>query len=192
MSAEQTRQKIVETADQLFYEQGFEATSFANISNKTNISRGNFYYHFKTKDQILEAVIAHRLHMTRDMVDRWQQDGRNPADRVSKFIDILIVNRSLIKEFGCPVGTLCSELGKLSHPAMGSANELFTLFRHWLRGQFEEMGHGPNADQLAMHVLARSQGVATLAQAFHDEDFIWKEVRLLQDWLADLSNSQKG
>lgn len=39
------------------------------------------------------------------------------------------------------------------------------------------------ADELAMHVLARSQGVATLASAFQDEAFIQEEVALLNQWL---------
>ena len=56
-----TRDQIVDAADQLFYQQGFEHTSFADIANAVNISRGNFYYHFKTKDDILDAVIDLRL-----------------------------------------------------------------------------------------------------------------------------------
>ncbi|HEY7886322.1 MAG TPA: helix-turn-helix domain-containing protein, partial [Cellvibrionaceae bacterium] len=54
-------EKIVAAADRLFYERGFDATSFADIAEAVQISRGNFYYHFKTKDDILDAVIARRL-----------------------------------------------------------------------------------------------------------------------------------
>ena len=43
-----TRQDIVEKADLLFYQHGFENTSFADIADAVGISRGNFYYHFKT------------------------------------------------------------------------------------------------------------------------------------------------
>ena len=42
-----TREQIVLAADQLFYEQGFEHTSFADIADAVKLSRGNFYYHFK-------------------------------------------------------------------------------------------------------------------------------------------------
>ncbi|MEW8341923.1 MAG: TetR family transcriptional regulator, partial [Candidatus Thiodiazotropha taylori] len=41
-----TRQQIVEAADDLFYRQGFEHTSFADIAKVVSISRGNFYHHF--------------------------------------------------------------------------------------------------------------------------------------------------
>jgi TetR/AcrR family transcriptional repressor of nem operon len=183
MTDKTTRDHIVEAADQLFYRQGYEHTSFADIAGAVKISRGNFYYHFKTKDEILDAVINARLAETRAMLDRWEIEGAEPADRIKSFIDILIANRADIKRYGCPVGTLCGELAKLNHAAQGEANKLFTLFRTWLSRQFMLLGC-EDADMLAMHVLARSQGVATLANAFHDESFIRQEVKVLHDWLT--------
>jgi TetR/AcrR family transcriptional regulator, transcriptional repressor for nem operon len=178
-----TREQIVEAADRLFYRQGFEHTSFADIADAVRISRGNFYYHFKSKDEILDAVIAARLADTQVMLARWEIEGETPADRIRSFIHILIANRIDIKRFGCPLGTLTTELAKLSHPSQAEANKLFTLFRTWLRRQFCLLGRKADADTLAMHVLARSQGVATLAAAFHDEKFIRHEVRQMDAWL---------
>ena len=45
------------------------------------------------------------------------------------------------------------------------------------------LGREADADALAMHLLARSQGVAMLANAFHDEKFIKQEVKQMCDWL---------
>jgi TetR/AcrR family transcriptional repressor of nem operon len=184
MSKKSTRDNIIEAADQLFYRQGYEHTSFADIADAVKISRGNFYYHFKTKDQILDAVINARLANTQAMLDKWEIEGESPEERIRSFIHILIGNRAKIKRYGCPVGTLCTELAKLGHAAQGEANKLFTLFRTWLRRQFTLLGRKADADLLAMHLLARSQGVATLANAFHDEKFIRQEVQLLDDWLS--------
>jgi AcrR family transcriptional regulator len=178
-----TRDQIVETADRLFYRQGFEHTSFADIAQAVQISRGNFYYHFKTKDEILDAVIGRRLAGTQAMLEQWEAEGRSPAERIGSFIRMLIDNRADIRRFGCPVGTLCSEMARLHHAAQPQANELFGLFRRWLRRQFEAAGRIEDADALAMHLLARSQGVATLANAFDDEAFIRHEVQAMQDWL---------
>lgn len=177
-----TRDHIVEAADQLFYQRGYEHTSFADIADLVRISRGNFYYHFKTKDEILGAVIEARLARTKTMLAQWEIEGANPADRIRSFIHILIANRADIKRYGCPVGTLCSELAKLGHGSQAEANKLFTLFRIWLGRQFTQLGC-ERADTLAMHLLARSQGVATLASAFRDEAFIRREVEQMQEWL---------
>lgn len=180
MSDKTTRERIVEAANQLFYQSGFEHTSFADIAEVVQISRGNFYYHFKTKDEILDAVISLRLVNTQKMLDQWEQ-AEEPGDRIRSFINILIMNRAKIKQHGCPVGTLCSELAKLDHLMLSDANKLFSLFRIWLRKQFKLLGCKTNADELAMHLLGRSQGVATLANAFHDEKFIKQEVKQMYE-----------
>lgn len=182
-STSTTRDDIVDAADRLFYRQGYEHTSFADIADAVDISRGNFYYHFKTKDEILDAVIEARLASTRKMLDQWERDGQTPTDRIRKFINILIANRADIKRFGCPVGTLSTELAKLEHTSQAQANKLFTLFRTWLRRQFTLLNRKADADALAMHLLARSQGVATLAAAFRDDKFIKQEVQQMGAWL---------
>lgn len=183
MSSQGTRGQIIDAADRLFYRQGYERTSFAHIADAVRISRGNFYHHFKSKDDILDAVIAARLNGTRAMLERWDVEGKTPADRIRSFIQILIANRADIKRYGCPVGTLCTELAKLNHAAQGEATAIFTLFRVWLRRQFTLLGREADADSLAMHLLARSQGVATLASAFRDEAFVRAEVEQMCAWL---------
>ncbi|WP_428610355.1 TetR/AcrR family transcriptional regulator [Sedimenticola sp.] len=190
MRNKSTRDQIVEAADRLFYQQGFEHTSFANIADAVKISRGNFYYHFKTKDEILDAVIDLRLANTQAMLDTWEVGGETPAERIRSFIDIMIKNRVKIKRYGCPVGTLTTELSKLNHESKSEANRLFTLFRTWLGRQFTCLGYKTEADKLAMHLLARSQGIATLASAFHDEAFIKQEVNLLYEWLSRYADSR--
>jgi AcrR family transcriptional regulator len=192
MSDKTTRDHILEAADQLFYRQGYEHTSFSDIADAVQISRGNFYYHFKSKDEILDAVIDVRLANTKKMLEQWEIEGKQPADRIRSFIHILIANRADINRYGCPVGTLCSELTKLNHASQAEANKLFTLFRTWLRTQFTLLGRVADADALAMHLLARSQGVATLASAFHDEKFIKQEVEQMCDWLRSRAEGGAG
>jgi AcrR family transcriptional regulator len=183
MSEKTTRDHIVEAADQLFYQQGFEQTSFSDIADAVQISRGNIFYHFKSKDEVLDAVINARLANTQQMLAQWEVEGSDPEARIRSFIHILIRNRAKIKRYGCPVGTLCTELARLNHPLQPEANQIFTLFRVWLRRQFTQLGCEADADILAMHLLARSQGIATLANAFDDEAFIRQEVEQLDNWL---------
>ena len=187
-----TRDQIVNAADQLFYQQGYAYTSFADIANSVQISRGNFYYHFKKKDQILIEVIHARIANTNKMLEQWESDSENPGDRIRSFIFILIANRKKIKKHGCPVGTLCTELAKLNHASQDEANKIFTLFRVWLRKQFVLLGFKNDADELAMHLLARSQGVATLANAFCNEKFLKQEVQQMCRWLDTCIKSNTG
>lgn len=182
-----TRARIVEAADRLFYRNGYESTSFADIADVVNISRGNFYYYFKTKDEILDSVIGLRLADSGDMIARWSDEAPTPAGRIKKFIEILVANQSDILLYGCPLGTLSTELGKLGHAAQADAAALFTLFRSWLVKQFAALDPDADADALAMQVLAWSQGVATLASAFRDKDYIDREVEKMCAWVDDLA-----
>jgi TetR/AcrR family transcriptional regulator, transcriptional repressor for nem operon len=188
MPVRSTRDRIVEVADNLFYEGGFEATSFADVAAAVGISRGNFYHHFKTKDSILDAVIKRRMERTRAMLGGWHSEAADPRERVLSFIHMLIANQTRIMAFGCPVGTLCSELAKLDHVAQGRAAEIFGLFREWLAEQFRDIGASDRAETLAMRLLSWSQGVAVMATAFHDENFIRNEVADIEHWLATLPN----
>ncbi|MFB9367692.1 TetR/AcrR family transcriptional regulator [Kitasatospora albolonga] len=183
MAAGATREQIVAAADRLFYHHGFEHTSFADIAGEVGLSRGNFYYHFKSKDAILDAVIDARLAKTRRMLQRWEAEAPTPAGRILRYVEIVLDNRTDIQDYGCPVGTLTTELAKLEHSMLGQAGRLFTLFREWLREQFTLIAPPEQADQLAMHVLAFSQGVAVMANAFRDEEFIQREVDRMREWL---------
>jgi len=190
MGVAKTRTNIVQAADQLFYRQGYEHTSFSHIADAVQISRGNFYHHFKTKDAILDAVIEERLARTRNMLARWEGESKRPQDHIKSYMRILLVNWDKIEHFGCPVGTLSTELAKLNHASQAEARQVFTLFRDWLRTQFLALGHRNHSDELAMHVIAWSQGVATLGQAFRDTDFVKNEVEKKCVWLDTLSSGE--
>lgn len=183
MKEGETRAQIIKAADELFYRQGYGHTSFADIAAAVKISRGNFYHHFQTKDQLLDAVINTRLGNTQHMLDEWERLGKTPSDRIKRFMNLMILNRNKIMLYGCPVGTLCTELVKTDNSAQSSASQLFTLFRTWLRRQFVLLGCKKDGDDLAMHLLIRSQGVAALANAFQNEAFIRREVGAMHDWL---------
>jgi len=184
---EALRQRIVAAADQLFYQKGYENTSFSDIAIAVDISRGNFYFHFKCKDDILSAVLEARLKAIESMLKKWDIKYPDPKQRIAHYIDILTTNQTNVTKHGCPVGSLCTELVKLSHDMHHLATDIFALFRDWLTEQFCQLGQKRMAKQLAMHLLARSQGIANIANAFDDTRFLKREVTNLKTWLDDVT-----
>jgi len=180
---EALRQRIVSAADELFYQQGYENTSFSDIADAVGISRGNFYYHFKSKDEILNAVIDNRVNGIQAMLDEWDNMIADPKKRLHYYIDIQSRNQDNIISHGCPVGSLCTELAKVSHSMLDDANKMFTVFRDWLVTQLKLVGVTRNTKQIAMHLLARGQGIATVSNAFEDKKFLQQEVNCLKEWL---------
>ncbi|WP_054768041.1 TetR/AcrR family transcriptional regulator [Lysinibacillus parviboronicapiens] len=55
--AEERRNEILDAADELFSQRGFDGTSTKEILEKVGIARGTLYYHFKSKEDIMDALI---------------------------------------------------------------------------------------------------------------------------------------
>ncbi len=180
------RQRIVEAADRLFYIKGFNQTSFSDIADAAGVARGNFYYYFKTKDDILEAVIRRRTEEIRRMLADWNERFPDPRDRLKRYVAILTNERQHIEQFGCPMGSLCTELAKLRHAKQVQVREMFELFRGWLEQQFRLLGHSDDAADLALRLMAREQGAAVIANAYHDPAFLERESDELLRWLDEV------
>src|SRR5205823_7733947 len=65
---EESRRRILDAAEELFAEKGFEKTSFVDIAARSGISRGSIPWHFKNKDGLLLAVVdrANQRYMSLD------------------------------------------------------------------------------------------------------------------------------
>ena len=179
---EGNRQRIVDAADSLFYRRGYNQTSFQDISDATGIPRGNFYYYFKTKDEILEAVVGSRVTDLSAMLTRCETETEDARERLILFSNMLEDNRDNVLQSGCPIGTLSSELAK-DEPVLHEKSRLaFSLLRNWLKQQFSSLGLA-NADDLSMDLLARMQGATVMACAFKDADFIRRSHDEIKDWI---------
>ena len=174
---------IVAAADRLFYERGFNQTSFTDIAEAPAIPRGNFYYYFKSKDQILDAVVEQRMADIEAMLKDWEQHIPDPRDRLKRYVQILLNEENAVLRYGCPMGTLNMELGKTQLPLQQRASDMLELFRGWLKQQFQALGCGRKADEYALHVLAAAQGASVVANALDDGALIRREAKLLRQWI---------
>jgi TetR/AcrR family transcriptional regulator, transcriptional repressor for nem operon len=180
------RQQIVAAANRLFYQRGFNQTSFSDIAAAAEIPRGNFYYYFKTKDEILEAVVEYRLEGIRAMLAEWDAAIPEPRERLKRYVRILLNEERDILRYGCPMGSLSVELSKTQLVLQSRAREMFEVFFDWLKRQFLALGCGRAARDHAQHLLALSQGVSLLANAFEDGAFLRREVNQLMRWIDDV------
>lgn len=180
------RKKIIETADALFYKQGFAHTSFSDISDALGMSKGNFYYYFKTKDDILNAVIEKRSEMIREDLAHWDNSESDPRKRLKKYVTMLISSQEMIEKYGCPIGSICTELSKLHHENLNNASELFEVYREWLEEQFKQLGYKKEARVLSLHLLARGQGIALITNTYSDKLFLQHEATEIIKWIDNI------
>ena len=178
------RQRIVDAADQLFYTRGYNQTSFRDISDMTGIPRGNFYYYFKTKDDILGAVVDSRLRSIRDYIEHCDAVSTDPAERLLAFTDMLDNNKARLVEFGCPIGSLTTELAKDHQELHQTSAAVFETLRDWLSQQFAQLEFS-DAEHRAMDMLARMQGITMMSCAFRDQAYLERSHQELKYWLRE-------
>ncbi len=188
--SERTRQRVVEAANRLFYHKGYNQTSFSDVVEAAGVPRGNIYYYFKTKDEILEAAIHYRTERISQMLENWSGSYRTPIQRLHRFLDILTNSADAIMRYGCPMGTLNTELGKDQGELQEQAENLFKVFESWLTDQFAELGYAGRAHELALRLMSQGQGISVMAHVHNDPGFLRREKERLAAWLDLLAEGK--
>jgi AcrR family transcriptional regulator len=96
LQAEHTRQQILETAQHLFAEHGYDATSLQMIADEMGLTKAAVYYHFHAKTDILHEALQPGVERLGDLLDEAAAiRGRRARTEhiVNGFTDFLIQNR---------------------------------------------------------------------------------------------------
>lgn len=184
------QQHIIQTVDRLIYEKGFNVMSFKDIAEACGLSKGNLYYYFKTKDELLKAVIDYRLGNMQNMLKEWEQEFPAALERLQRYVQIMINEASQVVYYGCPMGSLNTELAKGQPELQTISRAQFDLFKSWLKKQFKQLVADKAAEHYALRLMARTQGVVVIAQAYQDKRFIKRETEEINQWLAGLLDSR--
>jgi AcrR family transcriptional regulator len=180
-------QRILSAADELIYHQGFNQTSFTDVAKASGIPKGNFYYYFKSKDELLLAVIDMRLDNIRQMLAGWEQQYSDPKDRLKRYARILLNEAQAVVRYGCPMGSLNVELGKTQQALQAKAASMFSLFLDWLEQQFRALGQAKKRSHyLALHLSAMLQGAALISSVYGDVGFLQQELKGINAWIETL------
>src|ERR1700746_4060218 len=131
------RERLIEGARVTFHEQGVEGTTIADIAEAADVPVGNVYYHFKTKDQLVQAAIDAHAQELREALASLEQH-RTPKARLKAFVRMIASKGELASQYGCPQGTLCSELDKRADPLARHAATLMQMPVDWAERQFRE------------------------------------------------------
>lgn len=183
---ERTRAAIIECAKKLFYEHGYEGTSFSDIVEASGLYRGNITHYFRTKDDILRAVIERHVQDFGTLLAQWEHAHPDPRAQLHAFVGMITGRRTELVQYGCPIGSLNTELGKDRRDLQLASRALFDLFRDWLAARLAELNHGEDALPLALHLLGRAQGIAVMAHVYQDAKLLRREADQLDAWIDQL------
>ncbi|PAM96601.1 TetR family transcriptional regulator [Flavobacterium sp. IR1] len=82
--------QILEVAEKLFSEKGFEGTSIRDISKEAKINIAMVSYYFGSKDRLLESLIIYKTSDLKLQLENLLQENLEPLDKVNKLIEIYL------------------------------------------------------------------------------------------------------
>jgi TetR/AcrR family transcriptional repressor of nem operon len=175
------RARLVAAACRMVHQQGVESTTLADIAQAAGVPLGNVYYYFKTKNDIIRAVVELHLGEANAMLAAIEGAYATPRERLKAVFGGLSQQSELIAQYGCPRGSLCTELDKRAD-GPGIAAELMRVPVDWATRQFQAMGRADGRD-LAIELIARYQGTALLANTFRDPGLMDREAARFAQWI---------
>jgi TetR/AcrR family transcriptional repressor of nem operon len=172
------RERLVGAAIQLLHQQGVERTTLADIAKVADVPPGNVYYYFKTKDDVIAAVIEAHVEVIKTTLAAIDARHPSPKGRLKAFMREFAAQSEIVAQYGCPLGSLCSELDKRVAGLSAPIAELMRLPIEWAEEQFRALGRR-DAHDLAIELLAAYEGTALLANTLRDPSVLSRAARRL-------------
>jgi TetR/AcrR family transcriptional repressor of nem operon len=175
------RERLVAGAAELLHRQGAGPTTLADVAQASGVPVGNIYYYFKTKDDLVRAVLAAQVEQVEAMLTGLEPLPQ-PQDRLVGLVRRWDEMRDVVARYGCPFGTLASELDRRDDGLDTEAAQPIERILDWAGQQFALLGQARPRD-LALTLFAGIQGGALLAAALRDPDVMTGQVRQLEAWI---------
>lgn len=186
---EQTRRRILETAQREIHEKGFAATSVEEIIGQVGIAKGGFYHHFKSKLDLGYAVVDEILTERIESFERALAEIGDPVEGLQEWIRNP-KERGLL--FGCPVNNLVLEVSATDPGFQGRLEELFARWREVIaqalkRGQDQRRVRlDVDVRPVSAFILAAHEGLVAFSKASQDPSFYTRNSAPLLAYLESL------
>ena len=186
MTTTSKRDRLVDAAKTMFYQQGVTRSTLADIAQQAQVPLGNVYYHFRTKDALIEAVIQAHVQELQSMLASWQQYA-SPRERLLKLLLTSRDEGNMLARYGCPHGSLCQELDKDENSLAHIASHLFQVYLDWTEAQFHQLGKNEQeAKDLAIDLISSLQGIYILTNSFRSPELLEQKLQRLEAWVRTL------
>ena len=168
-----TREQIIQLADSLIREKGYNAFSFYDISKSVGIKTASIHYHFPAKSDLGIAVIEHHIQHLELVKKKFE--SKAPIERLDKFLSIYtsIKNENKV----CLVGSLATDFNTLDNKIQARLKLFSDTMLAWVISFLEE-GRADNVFQFkgssrtkAIMIIGNMLAIVQLSRVTFDKDF---------------------
>ena len=173
----QAREAILEAATELMHLKGYQATTLDDVLRESGVGKGNFYYYFKSKEDlgyaILDQVIAAFLERTLDPC--FSDPSTSRLAQIRCFLGrVLTAQRERNCVGGCALGNLASELSDVHEGFRARLSGVFSVWRERLTGALADaQAHGSvrpdcRPEAVAHFLVASLEGAILMTKLTRD------------------------
>ena len=169
----ESRERILDAALDAIRAQGYAATSVDDLCDAAGLTKGSFFHHFRSKEDLAIAAAAHFARMAEGIFAAAPYRNKvDPLERLLGYVDFRIaILQGELPEFTCYFGTILQEAYR-SHPAIREAcNQHLAEHVAMIAKDVAaaKRRYAPrarwSAESLALHMQAVLQGAFVLATA---------------------------
>ncbi|MGV3548427.1 TetR/AcrR family transcriptional regulator [Rhizobium sp.] len=190
----ESRTKLLDAALNVFRAKGYTATRVEDICAAAGLTKGSFFHHFKTKDELAIAATGRWTEVTGVLFRN--ADFHKPEDPVDRVLGYIEFRKQLLRgpvaAYTCLLGTLIQEVYDTNPPIREACEASLGYHVATLVADIEaaKAAHAPgatwSAESLALHTQAVLQGSFIIAKARYDADPAAESVDHLKRYVAGL------
>jgi TetR/AcrR family transcriptional regulator, transcriptional repressor for nem operon len=183
-----TREAVIAAATRLIHVHGYNAMALDDVLRESGVGKGNFYYHFKSKEDLGHAILDQIVDgfLERTLAPCFADPDAAPLGQIRCFLDrVLEAQRQRNCVGGCVMGNLASELSDVHEGFRTRLAMLFTAWQARLATALDsarrrgELASGSEPETVARFVVASLEGAILLAK-------VSKDIRVMEQCVSEL------
>ena len=156
---------------------GYQGTSLDDVLRESGVGKGNFYYHFKSKEELGHAILEGIVDsfVTKTLDSCFGDSERLPLTRIRCFLDRLVeIQRNANCVGGCALGNLAAELSDVHEGFRARLNAVFAAWRRRLAETLrearerDELSPDCEPESVAHFLVASLEGAILMAKLAKD------------------------
>ncbi|MEU0788819.1 TetR/AcrR family transcriptional regulator [Amycolatopsis sp. NPDC005961] len=166
-----TRQRMLDTAADLFHSQGYHATGLTQLTTAGGAPKGSLYFHFPGgKEQLAAEAVRLSSERTGALLEAILRDAPDVVTAIDRAVDALASNLAESGfQRGCPLATVALDAAAESEPIREACADGYSSWHVILRDYLaRQQLSAERADELATVVLAAIEGGLLLARTRRD------------------------
>jgi AcrR family transcriptional regulator len=150
------RDRVLDTADRLFFSVGVHAVGVDRIIGEAGVARATLFRHFRTKDELIAAYLQRRADRARATLTELRTAHTEPGQVLAAIADVVDDYRSQPGFRGCEFINAAAEFADPQHPAHRLAVEQRRWITDFLAEILAQMGHRDSAETAEAMLMVRT------------------------------------